>query len=94
MRTVALWAPAQSPGPPLGPPAVPPWSLSEAPPDSAAFDHLGKDAKPGVTVYPNPNPDPNQVATHQDAGCTHEGHPTIVEAGVCLGGKDARSDKP
>ena len=31
-----------------------PWSLSEAPPevaDSAAFDHLGKDAKPGVTVY-------------------------------------------
>ena len=28
---------------------------------------------------------PDMVATHQDAGCTHEGHPTIVEAGVCLG---------
>jgi len=33
---------------------------------------------------------PDMVATHQDAGCTHEGHPTIVEAGVCLGGKDAK----
>jgi DNA topoisomerase VI subunit B len=35
---------------------VPPWGLSEAPPEIArdfvAFDdHLGKDAKPGVTVY-------------------------------------------
>ena len=37
---------------------------------------------------------PDMVATHQDAGCTHEGHPTIVEAGVCLGGKAARSDAP
>jgi DNA topoisomerase-6 subunit B len=35
---------------------------------------------------------PDMVATHQDAGCTHEGHPTIVEAGVCLGGKAARSN--
>ena len=52
------------------------------------------DPNPDPNPNPNPNPDPNQVATHQDAGCTHEGHPTIVEAGVCLGGKDARSDKP
>ena len=37
---------------------------------------------------------PDMVATHQDAGCTHEGHPTIVEAGVCLGGKAAPSDAP
>ena len=33
---------------------------------------------------------PDMVATFQDAGCTHEGHPLIVEAGVCLGGRDAK----
>ena len=33
---------------------------------------------------------PDLVATFQDAVCTHEGHPLIVEAGVCLGGRDAK----
>ena len=33
---------------------------------------------------------PEMVATFQDAGCSHEGHPLIIEAGVCLGGRDAK----
>ena len=33
---------------------------------------------------------PEMVATYQDDGCTHEGHPMIVEAGVCLGGRDTK----
>ena len=28
------------------------------------------------------------VATFQDTACSHEGHPLIIEAGVCLGGRD------
>ena len=33
---------------------------------------------------------PELVATFQDSVCSHEGHPLIVEAGVCLGGRDAK----
>ena len=33
---------------------------------------------------------PELVATYQDTACTVEGHPMIVEAGVCLGGPDAK----
>ena len=33
---------------------------------------------------------PELVATFQDSVCAHEGHPLIVEAGVCLGGRDAK----
>jgi DNA topoisomerase-6 subunit B len=33
---------------------------------------------------------PELVATFQDAACCHEGHPLIIEAGVCLGGRDAK----
>ena len=33
---------------------------------------------------------PELVATFQDAACAHEGHPLIIEAGVCLGGRDAK----
>ena len=33
---------------------------------------------------------PELVATFQDQACSHEGHPLIVEAGVCLGGRDAK----
>lgn len=33
---------------------------------------------------------PDLVATFQDASCSHEGHPLIVEAGVCIGGRDAK----
>jgi len=33
---------------------------------------------------------PDLVATFQDSVCSHEGHPLIVEAGVSLGGKDAK----
>ena len=34
---------------------------------------------------------PELVATFQDASCSHEGHPLIIEAGVCLGGRDAKA---
>ena len=33
---------------------------------------------------------PELVATWQDAATVHEGHPLIIEAGVCLGGRDAK----
>ena len=33
---------------------------------------------------------PDLVATFQDSVCSHEGHPLVVEAGVSLGGKDAK----
>ena len=33
---------------------------------------------------------PELVATYQDIASAHEGHPLIVEAGVCLGGRDAK----
>lgn len=33
---------------------------------------------------------PELVATYQDSVTSHEGHPMIIEAGVCLGGRDAK----
>ena len=33
---------------------------------------------------------PDLVATYQDSACSHEGHPLIVEAGVCIGGRDTK----
>ena len=33
---------------------------------------------------------PDLVATYQDSACSHEGHPLIVEAGVSLGGRNAK----
>mmetsp|Transcript_29968 Transcript_29968/g.95682 ORF Transcript_29968/g.95682 Transcript_29968/m.95682 type:complete len:333 (+) Transcript_29968:1118-2116(+) len=33
---------------------------------------------------------PDLVATHQESACVVEGHPAVIEAGVCLGGRDAK----
>jgi len=33
---------------------------------------------------------PDIVATYQDVACTVEGHPTMIEAGVSIGGKDVK----